>query len=158
MIDTVPMMAERGWWLRWLRGRRGLVTWWVLISCTAVNGVAVGYGSLWFLNLSLSRGDYLISGGGYAAAAVVLMFAAVGAAGLRGPLSVVYGSLLLAVVLVALAVRSFMIAADYSPGASWDSPWDGAGGVLCLPWTWPLLLCGIVGAYRLISERDRHTD
>jgi hypothetical protein len=150
-------MVEREWWLRWLRGRRGLVTWWALISCTAVNGVVVGYGSLRFLQLSSSRGDYLVSGGGYAAASVVLTFAAVGAAGLRGPLSVILGSPLLAVVLAALAVRSFTIAAESSPSAGWDSPWDGAGGVLVAPWTWLLLSCGILGTYRLISGRGRHT-
>jgi hypothetical protein len=128
----------------------------VPISCTAVNGVVVGYGSLRFLNPSMSRGDYLVSGGGYAAAAVVLTCAAVGAAGLRGPVSVVYGSPLVAVVLAGLAARSFTIAADHPSSTYADSPWDGAGGVLCLPWTWPLLLGGIVGAYRLIAVRDSH--
>ncbi len=151
-------MAERAWWLRWLRDRRGLVTWWVLISCTALNGVAVGYGSLSFLNFRTSRGDYLVSGGGYTAAAVVVTVAAVGAAGVRGPKSVVYGSPLLALVLVALGVWSFTIAAGRPPGPSWDSPWDGAGAVLCLPWAWLLLCCGTVGAYRLISGRAGRID
>jgi len=101
----------------------------------------------------MSRGDYLVSGGGYAAAALVLACVAVGAVGLRGPVSVVYGSSLLATVSAALGVRSFMIGGGYPSSAFADSPWDGAGGVLCLPWTWPLLLCGIVGAYRLIGAR-----
>lgn len=151
-------MAGRGRWLSWLRGRRGLVTWWLLIGCTAGNGVAVGYGSLSFLNIRTSRGDYLISGGAYTAAAVVVMVAAVGAAGLRGPRSVVYGSPLLALALTVPAVRSFRIAADHPAGPSWDSPWDGAGAVLCLPWTWPLLLCGVVGAHRLVRAPDRRGD
>jgi hypothetical protein len=146
-------MAGRERGLRWLRGRRGLVTWWVLISCTAVNGLVVGYGSLHFLQFGLSREDYLVSGGGYAAAGAVLMLAAVGAAGWRAPQSVVVGSAMLTVMSVAGAVWSFGIAATFAPHDGWDSPWDGVGGVLAGPWTWLLLLCGILGVSRLIRGR-----
>ncbi|MEV4277525.1 hypothetical protein [Actinoplanes xinjiangensis] len=146
-------MAGRERWLSWLRGRRGLVTWWVLISCTAVNGLVVGYGSLHFLQFSLNRGDHLVSGGGYAAAGAVLAVAAAGAAGWRAPVSVVLGSAVLAVGSAACAVWSFGVAARFPPDAGRDGPWDGVGGVLAGPWTWLLLLCGSLGVIRLIGRR-----
>ncbi len=67
-----------------LVGRRAIrVWWWVLIVGVALNGVVVGYGAIWFqlFGETPDRSDYLVSAGGYAAAAGVLVLAAVGLAG-----------------------------------------------------------------------------
>jgi hypothetical protein len=141
-----------------LFGHRAIrVWWWVLIVGTALNGLVVGYGAIWFqlFGERADRGDYLVSAGGYAAAAAVLVLAAVGVAGLRGPVWAGRASASLAVVLAVLAARSAGIAAGMPEDHGFNGPLDGAGGVLALPWTWPLLVAGVRGAHRLLHSRPR---
>lgn len=145
-------------WPRWLFGPRAIrVWWWALIVGTALNGLVVGYGAIWFqlFGERADRSDYLVSAGGYGAAAGVLVFAAVGVAGLGGPVWAGRVSASLAVALAVLAVRSAGIAAGLPDDHDSNGPLDGAGGVLALPWTWPLLVAGIRGGHRLLTSHPR---
>ena len=144
--------GSRAGLVEWLATSRVVrVLWWLLILSTAANGVVVGYGVLWFqlFGESADRSDYLVSAGGYGAAALVQLVAAVGVAGLRGPRSAGWTAVGLAVALLALAAGSASRAADLPAGRWDDSLLDGVGGVLCLPWAWVLVAAGIAGTMRL---------
>ena len=59
-------------------GNGWITTAWVAaVLATALNGVVVGYGAVWFqlFGESADAEDYLVSAGGYGAAAVVLLLA-----------------------------------------------------------------------------------
>jgi hypothetical protein len=145
-------MGSRAGLVEWLATSRVVrVLWWLLILATAANGAVVGYGVLWFqlFGESADRSDCLVSAGGYGTAALVLLVAAVGVAGLRGPRCAGWTAVALAVALLVLAAGSASRAADLPAGRWDDSPLDGVGGVLCLPWAWVLVAAGIAGTLRL---------
>ena len=139
-------------------GRHGLIAagWWVLVVCVTLNGVIVGVGAVTLVFLgSAQRSDYLVSAGGYGAAAVVLVFAVVGAAGLNGPVWAGRTAALAALVLAALAARSAWTAATMADDGNWNGPLDGIGGVVLVPFAWPLLIAGLRGGYRLLRGAAR---
>ena len=116
---------------------------------TFLNGLVVGYGVLWFqlFGDQPDREDYLVSFGGYAAAAVVLLVGLVSLVrlGTAGWAIVLVG--ILAGLLALLAVNSLATGLgmedEFGPYQHW---WDGAGGVLFLPWTWVPLVLGALAA------------
>lgn len=130
--------------------------WWALIICVSLNGVIVGFGAIILVfSGSAQRSDYLVSAGGYGAAATVLVFAAVGAAGLNGPVWAGRAAAAVAVLLAALAVRSAMVASSLADDNNWNGPLDGIGGVVLVPFSWPLLIAGVRGGYRLATGTVR---
>lgn len=138
--------------------RHGLIAagWWALIVCVSLNGVIVGLGAIMLgFSGSAQRSDHLVSAGGYGAAATVLVFAAIGVAGLRGPVWAGRAAAAAAVVLAALAGRSAMVASSLADDDNWNGPLDGIGGVVLVPFSWPLLIAGVRGGYRLATGTVR---
>lgn len=130
------------------------IGWATAVLLTIGTGFVVGYGSIW-LQLFGDRpdsGDYRISAGGYACAAVVLALGAVGILSFRGPLVLVGVSAASAAVYVLLALRSVQLAAMAEPD-DYDSALDGVGGVIGMPWTWPLVVLGVLGPIRSVRCR-----
>lgn len=128
----------------------------MLIIGVGCNAVVVGHGATWFLVFGdPTRSDYLVSAGGYGAGAAVLVLAAIGVTGLGGPRRAGYTSWILAAVLGALALRASVIAAGLPDDSRWNSPLDGAGGVLLVPLAWPLMVAGIMGGWQLANRRAR---
>lgn len=128
---------------------------------TIATGFVVGYGAIWlqFFGDSPDREDYQVSSGGYAAAAVVLAFAVAALLGHRGPRWVTASALLFAALyalLAATSARDATRSADPGPGIS--NAFDGVGGVLAMPWTWPLVVLGVTGAVRLGAGRLGRAD
>jgi hypothetical protein len=137
------------------------IGWATAVLLTIGTGFVVGYGSIW-LQLFGDRpdaGDYRISAGGYACAAVVLALGAVGILSFRGPLVLVGVSAAFAAVYVLLALRSVQLAAMAEPddyGSALDGvggALDGVGGVIGMPWTWPLVVLGVLGPIRSVRCR-----
>ncbi len=129
---------------------RGLTAF--LIGClltTFLNGVVVGYGIIWFqlAGSQAGREEYLMSFGGYAAAALVLLVGLVSVVRLGSARWVVVLVAGLGGLLALLALRSLAIGLgmedDFGPYQHW---WDGTGGVLLLPWAWPPLVLGLLAA------------
>lgn len=127
----------------------------VLLGCcvalTLPTGLVVGWlaTELMFFGARPTAEDHQVAAGAYGAAAVAL---ALGAVALR-----VHGttrwqvpvSLASAAVLAWLAMSSAMDAAASSePGSGINHWWDGAGGVLACPWTWPLVVMGVLAPFR----------
>jgi len=116
---------------------------------TFLNGVVVGYGSIWlqFFGEQADREDYLMSFGGYVAAALVLLISLpslvrLGAA--RWALVAVAG---LAALLTVLATSSLGTGLSMPPESSpYQHWWDGAGGVVFFPWAWPPIVLGLLAA------------
>jgi hypothetical protein len=130
--------------------------WWGLIICVSLNGVIVGVGAIVLVfSGSAQRSDYLVSAGGYGAAATVLVFAVVGVAGLNGPVWAGRAAAAVAVLLAALAMRSAMVASSLADDNNWNGPLDGIGGVVLVPFSWPLLIAGVRGGYRLATGTVR---
>ncbi len=127
----------------------------VAVLLTIAGGFVVGYGavSLQFFGETADSEDYQVSAGGYAAAAVAL---GLGVAAVLGYARVRWPALLsaaAAAVYLLLAARSAWLAASSTdPGFGINTAWDGVGGVLGMPWTWPLLLFGLTGAVRLVRH------
>lgn len=122
-------------------------------TLTALNGIAVGYGALWFqlFGESPDRDDYLVSMGGYAAAALLLAVATVSNLLRRWPVWFAYsgGIASAALGLGALVSWSHLrIVKDPGPGIS--GVWDGVGGVIALPWSWAIVVL------LLLSVRKPH--
>jgi hypothetical protein len=139
-------------------GRHGLIAagWWVLIVCVTLNGVIVGLGAVTFVFFGAAqRSDFLVSAGGYGAAATVLVFAVVGVAGLNGPVWAGRTAAVAAVLLAALAASSAMTAATMADDGGWNGPLDGVGGVVLVPFAWPLIIAGLRGGYRLLRGTAR---
>lgn len=130
------------------------IGWATAVLLTIGTGFVVGYGSIWlqFFGDRPDAGDYRISAGGYASAAVVLALGAVGILSFRGPLVLVGLSAAFAAVYVLLALRSVQLAAMAEPD-DYDSGLDGVGGVIGMPWTWPLVVLGVLGPIRSVRCR-----
>jgi hypothetical protein len=128
------------------------VCWVAAVAATALNGVLVGYGVVWFqlFGEAADAEDYLVSAGGYGAAAVVLVLAVPGILTHRGPRWLAWAAAASAAVLGLLAVGSLAAATHAEQSASPISTgWDGIGAVMWGPWTWVLVALGIHGLYRL---------
>ncbi len=132
------------------------VGWVGAVLATAVNGILVGYGAVWFqlMGTTADAEDYRVSAGGYAAAAVVLVLAVPAILTHRAPRWLVWPAGASAVVLGLLAAGSAAASAQaeqvHQPT---DTAWDGVGGVVWAPWTWALVVLGVRGLYRLASGR-----
>lgn len=114
---------------------------------TAVNGVVVGYGALWFQFFGAlpDRADYLVSMGGYATAALLVALATVSNSLLGGAIWFGYAGPATAAALGIGALVSWShvrIMEDRVPGIS--GVWDGVGGVAALPWSWAIVVLFIL--------------
>lgn len=141
--------------------RRAWVTagWVFAVVATALNGVVVGYGAIWFqlFGETADAEDYRVSAGGYGAAAVVLVMAVPAVLTHPAPRWLVWPAAMSAAVLGLLAVNSAAAAADAEPSSSINTAWDGIGGVLWAPWTWALIALGVHGLYRIVyTGGSRH--
>jgi hypothetical protein len=143
-------VAEEGSLVRQRLWRR---VWLACAVATALNGLVVGYGSVWFqlFGDSADRSDYLVSAGGYLAASAVLAVGVCGASRLAvrrgGRVAVIVVAMLLALG----GLSSVQMAGSAERSSIEQSPLDGAGGVLMLPWAWVLLWSGgraLVGVAR----------
>ena len=127
--------------------RTGSTVGWVsAVTATAVNGVVVGYGVVWFqlFGETADAEDYLVSAGGYGAAAVVLALAVPGILTHRGPRWLAWVAGMAAAILGLLAASSMAASMQAEPGASpISTAWDGVGGVVWAPWTWVLVALGL---------------
>jgi purine-cytosine permease-like protein len=134
---------------------RGRLTASVLLGCcvalTLPTGLVVG----WFATELMLFGahptaeDHQVAAGAYGAAAAALLLGAValrvhGTTRWQVPVALASAGLL-----AALALSSAMDAATSSePGSGINHWWDGAGGVLACPWTWPLVVMGVLAPFR----------
>jgi hypothetical protein len=57
-----------------------------------------------------------------------------------------------AAVYALLALRSVQLAAVAEPD-DYGSTLDGVGGVIGMPWTWPLVVLGVLGPIRSVRRR-----
>lgn len=133
------------------------VGWIGAVTATALNGVLVGYGSVWlqFFGETADAEDYRVSAGGYGAAAAVLALAVVGILTHGAPRWLAWAAAGTTAILAILAVNSAVASAQAEPVSSpINTAWDGIGGVLWAPWTWALVALGIHGLYRL-TQRGR---
>ena len=122
------------------------------VVATTLNGILVGYGAIWlqFFGETADAEDYLVSAGGYGAAAGVLVLAVSAILTHRAPRWLVWPTGVAAAVLALLAVNSIAASVHAEPVPSpMNTAWDGIGGVLWAPWTWALVALGIHGLYRL---------
>jgi len=132
------------------------VGWIGAVTATILNGVIVGYGAIWlqFFGESADAEDYMVSAGGYAAASVVLVLAAVGILTHRASRWLAWVSWISALALGLLAVRSAAASGQAEQVSSpINTAWDGVGGVVWAPWTWVLVAFGIHGLYKLTGRR-----
>lgn len=122
------------------------VGWATAVVLTIVTGFVVGYGSIWFqlFGDQADAGDYRMSAGGYACAAVVLALGAAGILSYRGPPVLAGVAAAFAATYLLLALRSAQLAAVAEPD-DFSGPLDGIGGVIATPWTWPLVVLGVLG-------------
>lgn len=134
------------------------VGWVGMVTATVLNGVVVGYGAIWlqFFGETADAGDYIVSAGGYGAAAVVLVMAVPAILAHRGPRWLLWPTGFSAVVLGLLAIRSAETSAHAAEAASpIPTAWEGVGGVMWGPWTWALVALGMHGMCRLLARGDR---
>ena len=151
------LVRRRGGGTELLEQTRAIWTNVVLAVCvvmTALTGFVVGYGVVWFqIGGAPDAEDYLISAGGYAAAAALLAVALPALVAFRGPRWLVFGSSWISAMYVVLAVRSALLAAGAEdPGPGINTALDGIGGVGLMPWAWAwaLLALGTAGTWRLV--------
>lgn len=124
----------------------GTAAWTTLLVLTALNGLVVGYGVIWFqlMGSQPDRSDYLVSAGGYGAAGVALVMGAAALIAYDGPRIVTAIAGPIGFLYVLLAVSSFREAATAEDiGFASGTVWDGVGAVWLMPWTWPLLVLGV---------------
>ena len=130
---------------------------WVLaVVSTALTGLVVGYGALWF---QLGSGpvveDYQVSAGGYGAAAALLLVSVPALVAARRRI-LATGTTLVAALDVGLSWNSWQAQFDaVHHGLANNDAWDGIGGVLLSPTTWPLLVLALRAPYRLLRRRHR---
>ena len=123
------------------------------VIATGLNGVVVGYGAIWFqlFGDTADAEDYLVSAGGYGAAALVLVLAVPAILHHRAPAWLLWPTVASAVVLGMLAVGSAAASARAEPASlPLNTAWDGIGGVLWAPWTWALIGLGLHGLVRMV--------
>lgn len=145
-----------------MTSRRGRTTTWTwrnvgwatAVILTIATGAVVGYGAVWFQLFGdhADAGDYRMSAGGYACAAGVLILGAVAILSFRGPTVLAGIAAAFAATYVLLGLRSAQLAAVAEPG-DYNAALDGVGGVIGMPWTWPLVLLGILGPISALRRR-----
>ena len=130
------------------------VCWIGAVTATALNGVIVGYGAVWFQffgETTADAEDYRVSAGGYGAAVVVLVLAVPGILTHRGPRRLAWAAGVSAAILGLLAANSVAASTQAEPVSSpISTAWDGIGAVVWAPWTWALVALGVHGLYRLM--------
>lgn len=134
---------------RWFVGNVAAAT------LTALNGVVVGYGALWFqfFGSSPNRDDYLVSFGGYVSAAVLIAVAVAGNMLRRGAAWFSYAGSVTAVLLGVAAVDSRSRARVVEDrGAGISGVWDGVGGVVALPWSWAIVVLLILSVRHRLRD------
>lgn len=136
---------------------RWMTTGWIIaLLSTMATGLVVGYGVLWF---QLGSGpvveDYQISAGGYGAAAALLLVSVPALlAARRRMLAAAAG--LVAVLYAGLSWQSWLAQFDaVHHGLDSNDVWDGIGGVLLSPTTWPLVFLGLRAPYRGLRQGHR---
>jgi hypothetical protein len=137
------------------RSRWVSAAWVAAVAATALNGVVVGYGAVWFqlFGDSADAEDYAVSAGGYGAAAVVLALAVPAILTHDAPRWLAWPAGVAAALLGVFALGSVTaIAEAEAVPAPTDTAWDGVGGVLWGPWTWALVGLGIQGLARLVRR------
>jgi hypothetical protein len=130
---------------------------WVLaVLSTAITGLVVGYGALWFqFGFGPVVEDYQVSAGGYGAAAALLLVSvpALLVARRRIPAAATTS---VAALYVGLSWNSWLAQFDaVHHGLVSNDAWDGIGGVLLSPTTWPLLFLALRAPYRRLRQRHR---
>ncbi|GAA2124130.1 hypothetical protein GCM10009843_20500 [Nocardioides bigeumensis] len=122
----------------------------LVVACeiaTILNGLVVGWVSVWFqlFGDTADRDDYLVSTGGYAAGAVAGLLGLLALRRLEVTSWVFWLCAVGAGCLVPLALSSLSSAGSADDrGAGIDTWVDGAGGVLALPWTWVVVVLGLL--------------
>lgn len=128
------------------RSGRWRAAWWICLVATALNGVVVGYGAVWlqFFGDRPSREDYLVSAGGYLAAAAVIAVALSAAPSLQvGRTSMVAVGVVAGLLLLA-GMNSVSNAVSLpTESLTVSGPLDGVGGVVLLPWSWVLIYLSV---------------
>jgi hypothetical protein len=143
--------------------RRLLVS--VLLGCcvvlTALTGVVVGWFAthLFFFGAQPTGEDHQVAAGAYGAAAAALVLGGLalrvhGTTRWQTPLAFAAAGLL-----ALLTLSSVLDAAKATePGSGINHWWDGAGGVLACPWTWPLVVAGLLAPFRRRSAEPPHVE
>jgi hypothetical protein len=120
-----------------------------------LTGLLVGWFVVWFqIGGRADREDYLVASSAYGAGAVVVLLGlpALARLGIRGWVFTVgaVGGALCAL----LALRSAAKGLGMEDVGPTISPWyDGAGGVLACPWTWPVIVLGVLALVGRGPER-----
>lgn len=129
----------------------------VCVVMTVLTGFVVGYGAIWFQVGGVADAeDYQVSAGGYATAAVLLAISLPALVAFRGPRWLLLGASWFSALYVVLGARSALLASDTDdPGPGINTALDGVGGVIGMPWAWPLLLLGVAGTFSLVRRRAR---
>lgn len=115
----------------------------IAAALTTLNGIVVGYGALWFqlFGESPDRDDYLVSMGGYAAAAVLVAMATMSNFLRRWPVWFAYSGGIASAALGLGALDSwYHLRIVKDPGLGISGVWDGVGGVIALPWSWAIVV------------------
>ena len=138
------------------RSRWATMGWVLAVLSTVVTGLVVGYGVLWF---QFGSGpvveDYQISAGGYGTAAALLLVSVPALlAARRRILATATGVVVL--LYAGLSWNSWLAQFDaVHHGLGSNDAWDGIGGVLLSPTTWPLLFLALQAPYHRLRHRRR---
>lgn len=136
----------------WQDRRRWVAAGWVAaVLATALNGLVVGYGAVWFQLFGdrPDAADYRVSAGGYGAAAVVLALAVVALITHDGPRWLAWVAGASSLIETMLSLQSLDLSREAEPALGATSGlWDGVGGVVWAPWTWVLVGLAIRGLFR----------
>lgn len=132
--------------------------WSAAVLLTALSGFAWAWFAVSFqlFGDTSDREDYLVAAGSHAATAGVLLLGAVALVAYHGPRWLVAAASTVGAldVMLALGARADAAAAG-DPGPGLNTAWDGVGGILAAPWTWPLVVLGLTGAVRLARDAGR---
>ncbi len=123
----------------------------IAAALTTLNGIVVGYGALWFqlFGESPDRDDYLVSMGGYAAAAVLVAMATMSNFLRRWPVWFTYSGGIASTALGLGALVSWSnLRIVKDPGLGISGVWDGVGGVIALPWSWAIVVLFLLSVRR----------
>jgi hypothetical protein len=122
----------------------------LVVACevlTILNALVVGWVSVWFqlFGETADREDYLVSAGGYAAGAVAGALGLLALRRLQVTSWVFWLSAAGVTCLLPLALSSYSSARSTDDRGPGINGWvDGAGGVLALPWTWVVVVLGLL--------------
>ena len=114
---------------------------------TIGTGLVVGYVSVWlqFFGETADREDYLVSAGGYGAGAAAALVGLLSLRRLRVATWILWICAAGAALLGLLALSSLSSARTAERDSLVVSSWtDGAGGVAACPWTWVVVVLGLL--------------